>query len=429
MRTLGRIVALFATVALVAAACTGSDEGKNTGTTGATESEPVTVDFWVFNEGGFGPFFQTLESEFEKANPDVDLKITAYPEANYDVKITTALAAGEAPDLIVFSGPEWPRQGLVLPLDDMIAEKGIDLSTFSQAIVQGTSCAWEGKVYCLGSYQGATMMLYNKDMFDAAGIPYPPPWPPMTIDEFVDVACRLSSSENQVWGASYGEPLYWQAWETVASPDGRTALGYVDSPVAVHTYETLARGIADGCASSPYQVDPWEQGRDFFVKGKLAMVVTDFQDLNKVESAGIDWGTTAIPTPEGVEPYFYVWTDGVGVLQASEHPEEAMEFVAYLATEGQRIRFETTGDIPLDTAVAEQVDWAGGVPGRIEGLEVLSHARPGLFIPNAWDTFGPLVDAWGFAVSGEKTAQEALSDAAPAIQENLDKAWQTWENG
>jgi hypothetical protein len=81
------------------------------------------------------------------------------------------------------------------------------------------------------------------------------------------------------------------------------------------------------------------------------------------------------------------------VLQGSEHPEEAMEFIAYLATEGQRIRFETTGDIPLDAAIAEQVDWAGGVPGRIEGLEVLSHARAGLFIPNAWDTFGPLVDA------------------------------------
>jgi ABC-type glycerol-3-phosphate transport system substrate-binding protein len=429
MRTLGRLVAFVTTLALLAGACTGSDEGEDAGTTGGGEPEPVTLDFWVFNEGGFGPFFQTLETEFEEANPNVDLNITAYPEANYNVKVTTAIAAGEPPDLVLFSGPEYPKQGLVLPLDEMVAENGIELSTFSQAIVQGSSCAWEDKLYCLGSYQGATMMLYNKEMFDAAGIEHPAPWPPMAIDEFVDVACRLSSPEEQVWGAAYGEPMYWQAWETVASPDGHTALGYVDSPVAVDTYATLAGGIADGCAASPNQVDPWEQGRDFFVQGKLAMVVTDFQDLNKVERAGFDWGTTAVPTPEGVDPYFYVWTDGVGVLQESEHPEEAMAFIAYLATEGQRIRFETTGDIPLDTAIAEQVDWAGGVPGRVEGLEVLSHARPGLFIPNVWDTFGPLADAWGFTVTGEKTAQEALTDAAPAIQENLDKQWETWENG
>jgi hypothetical protein len=29
-------------------------------------------------------------------------------------------------------------------------------------------------------------------------------------------------------------------------------------------------------------------------------------------------------------------------------------------------------------------------------------------------------------VAGDKTAQEALDEAAPAIQENLDKAWEVW---
>ena len=39
-------------------------------------------------------------------------------------------------------------------------------------------------------------------------------------------------------------------------------------------------------------MDPWEQGRDYFAEGKLAMVITDFQDLDKVEKAGINYGTT-----------------------------------------------------------------------------------------------------------------------------------------
>ena len=74
-----------------------------------------------------------------------------------------------------------------------------------------------------------------------------------------------------------------------------------------------------------------------------------------------------------------------------------------------------------------QVDWANGVPGREDGLEILSHARPLVFVPNRWDVAGPYYDAWGFVLGGEKTAQEALDDAAPAIQENLDKAWEDWE--
>jgi hypothetical protein len=98
-----------------------------------------------------------------------------------------------------------------------------------------------------------------------------------------------------------------------------------------------------------------------------------------------------------------------------------------MATDGGRIRFETTGDLPLDSTVAEEVNWANDVPGRMDGLEVATHARPAIFIPNRWDVFGPLWDAWGFIVGEERSAQQALDEVAPAIQDNLDQAWEAWE--
>jgi ABC-type glycerol-3-phosphate transport system substrate-binding protein len=174
-------------------------------------------------------------------------------------------------------------------------------------------------------------------------------------------------------------------------------------------------------------LDPWEQGRDFFAQGQLAMVITDFQDLPVVEEAGINYGSTASATPVGYEPYFFVWTDSVGVMAESDNPEEAMDFIAYLTTEGQRIRYEASGDIPLDLAIADEVGWTEGIQGRQDGLDVLSHARSAVFVPSRWDVIGPYYDAWGFVLGGEKTAQEALDDAQPAIQENLDKAWEVWE--
>ena len=73
------------------------------------------------------------------------------------------------------------------------------------------------------------------------------------------------------------------------------------------------------------------------------------------------------------------------------------------------------------------MNWAGGIPGREDGLEVLSHARPMNFVPNRWDVAAPYYDAWGFVLEGDKTAQEALDDAAPAMQENLDREWEAWE--
>jgi multiple sugar transport system substrate-binding protein len=424
------IFTLLAATALVAGACTDNGGTPEGGDGGAGTGEQVTLDFWVFEEGGIGSFLETLEKDFETKNPNIDLNITAYPENNYGVKLDTAIAAGKAPDLVLVFGPDQMRAGLLLPLDDMVAENNIDLSSYVPAIVEGGdefSCEWEGHLYCLGSYAGSVQMLYNKDMFDAAGISYPAPWPPMTPEQFVDIACQLTDTANGVWGGAASDPLAYMPFDMFFSPDGRTTTGYINGPDVVHQFEVLAGGYDQGCIPSSNILDPWEQGRDYFAKGELAMVITDFQDLPKVENAGINYGSTAPPTPAGVEPYFFVWTDSVGVMADSEHPDEAKAFIAYLTTEGQQIRYQTSGDIPLDLAIADEVDWAAGIPGREDGLEVLSHARPMVFVPNRWDVVGPYYDAWGFVIGGEKTAQEALDDAAPAIQENLDKAWRDWE--
>jgi multiple sugar transport system substrate-binding protein len=428
MRKRGFAVAVLSAMALVTAACSG---GQGTGGGGGGTQEPVTLDFWVFESGGIGSFLKTLEQGFEEANPNVDLNVTAYPEEGYGVKLDTAIAAGRAPDLVLVFGPEEMRAGLLMPLNDVLEQNNIDLSTYVPAIVQPGdefSCAYEGKIYCIGSYAGSVQMLYNKDLFDAAGIEYPAPWPPMTPEEFVDTACQLTDKEAGVWGGAASDPLAYVPFDMLWSPDGRTAQGYVNGPAFVSQFETLARGYEQGCIPTSNILDPWEQGRDYFAKGQLAMVITDFQDLNKVDNAGINWGSTAVPAPAGVEPYFFVWTDSVGVMASTDNPAEAKEFIAYLTTEGQRIRYEASGDIPLDLAIAEEINWAGGVPGREDGLEILSHARPLVFVPNRWDVAGPYYDAWGFVLAGEKTAQQALNDAAPAIQENLDKAWRDWES-
>ena len=89
-------------LSLVVVACGGDDEGGGTTGTGPdTGGEPVTLDFWVFEEGGIGSFLKTLEQDFETEHLNVDINITAYPEGNYGVKVDTAIAAGKAPDLVL----------------------------------------------------------------------------------------------------------------------------------------------------------------------------------------------------------------------------------------------------------------------------------------------------------------------------------------
>jgi multiple sugar transport system substrate-binding protein len=424
-----RLASLLAVVAFIGAAC-GGGEPETPATTGVQEE--VTLDFWLAREGK-DEYFDALVKAFEAKYPKIHIKVTTFPEDNYPTKIETAMAAGNPPDLGGVGNLRWLREGKVLPLDDLVKEQKIDLSTYNKSIIGDPAhvngefgCSYQGKLYCLGSYLGAVGVFYNKAMFDAAGIPHPAPWPPMTIDQFVDAACKLTDKGKGVWGGAYGYPVTVLPWETQFSADGRTAVGIANGATAVHAYDVMARGIRDGCAPSLNAMDPWEQGADFFSQGKLAMVVTDLQSFKKIEKAKINYGVTHPPTAQGVEPFLQTWTDVFGVFAGTKYPDQAKQFIAFQTTEGQRLRVQVTGDMPISTAVAKEANWAGGIPGREEALQVVPHARPAVFIPNRWDTVGPLFEAFDLIVGG-KPAQQALDEAAPKVQTDLEKAWKDWD--
>src|SRR6266498_767474 len=430
-----RVASALAVVAVIGAGCSGgSPKTTSSGPPGQTAQshEEVTLDFWVTEEGQ-DEFLDALVKGFEAKYPYIHINLTAFPEDNYGTKIETAIAAGNPPDLGAIANLRWLREGKVLPLDDLVKSDGIDLSSYNSSIIGDTThvngefgCEFQGKLYCLGSYLGAVRVVYNKDMFEAHGITPPAPYPPMSIDQFVDTACTLTDKDKGIWGGAYGYPVTVLPWETEFSEDGREAI--VNSPTAVHAYDVMAKGIREGCAPSLSTMDPWEQGADYFSQGKLGMVVTDLQSFKKIEKAGINYGVTFPPTADSVEPFLQTWTDTFCVFAGTEHPDEAKLFIAYQTTEGQRLRVQVTGDMPISTAVADKMNWAGGIPGREEALQVVPHARPAVFIPNRWDTVGAVFEAFDKIVGGE-SAQQALDDAEPKVQADLDKAWKEWDAG
>ena len=106
-----------------------------------------------------------------------------------------------------------------------------------------------------------------------------------------------------------------------------------------------------------------------------------------------------------------------------------MEFIAFLATEGQRLRVEVTGEPPLNSAAAEESGWAeqGNAEAREQFLQVIGRAGSGNFVPGYWDVVSPLEDAFNLIVEGEGTASEVLDEVAPRMQDSLDQNWETWD--
>jgi len=126
-------------------------------------AEAVTLNLWTIE--GEEDFLPKLKAAFETAHPGVTLEITVLPEDQYGTKVDTALAAGAPPDIAFIFDPRYIKEGHMVPIGDVLKERGVDLSRFAQGPL--SSCTLDGKLYCIGTYTGALVLMYNKDVFDA----------------------------------------------------------------------------------------------------------------------------------------------------------------------------------------------------------------------------------------------------------------------
>ena len=76
--------------------------------------------------------------------------------------------------------------------------------------------------------------------------------------------------------------------------------------------------------------------------------------------------------------------------------------------------------------MAVEKNWAGKSEGRKEASQAIGLARGTVWVPSFWDHGEG--DAFGYMVDGTKTAKQALDEAAKLAQEELDKAWEAWDN-
>ena len=390
------------------------------------QEKKVPVSLWIFE--GEEEFLFNVESTFEAAHPTIDLNITLIPEEEYVTKIETSLAADQPPDIGFVYSATWLKIGAFEPLDDIIAELGIDANSLNQGALVG--CYFEDQLYCLGSTSAMVFLLYNKDLFDAAGVPYPSASEPLTVDEYYDLAASLSNESDdlseRVWGAVSATPYWWTDFRTMFSEDGREAIGYVDDETTTHMYEVLAQMVIDGYAPSQSDFDFFGE-TDLFLTGQLAMSLADNFAVADLEAAGINWGAAPVPVEdESSEAWVPSWTDNMGVFAASEHPEEALEFIKFLVTEGQRLRIEN-GQLPLNAQLASDMNWAGDSEGRQNLLTILGLARSNIFVPNLFDFAWVLEDYFNIIIDGDMSAEEAMEEAAYEMQDALDLAWETWE--
>src|SRR6185312_9057339 len=121
------------------------------------------------------------------------IKYTQIDPADYDTKLLSALAAGTGPDIFQIGNHEMPKWRSVLaPVPATAAYTLVSLETDFPSVVE-QDFASNGQIYALPFSIDTLAMIYNKDIFDSAGIAIPP----KTWDDLQNDVGRLRSVNAQ----------------------------------------------------------------------------------------------------------------------------------------------------------------------------------------------------------------------------------------
>ena len=161
----------------------------------STGEGPVELKFWSLFTGGDGAFFDAMIEEFNASQDEIHMTNDMVKFDDYYTKLTTALAAGNAPDVIVLHQARlinYVPSGVLLPLDEYVSDEM--LSDFQAAPLE--ACRMDGKLYAIPFDVHPIVMYTNTSLLEEAGIDKIPE----TAEEFTAAAKAVKEATGQ-WGS------------------------------------------------------------------------------------------------------------------------------------------------------------------------------------------------------------------------------------
>ena len=345
-RVLGAL-AVGSVAAMLAAGCSsggGSPVPSGGGSQSGDSGQVVKLTYWSGFTGGDKQAYQDLIKKFNDEHPNIQIDYVLQPWDSIAQKLPTAIAAGSGPDIAtpdynVATVLQYVKNGLALPLDDLVGDgqNQVAQGVLPQTIVDSFSV--DGKLYAAPANFATLLLFYNVDLFKAAGIDKPP----ATMDELRQDAIALSSGSGQ-YGIAIGDHDSIAVWPTLIWADGGdivndkncSALGDKATVDAVNAWATLIRDKKISPVGAAGQ-----DADNLFQAGKAAMEINGPWFSSASKAAGINFAVAPVPTGASGEPVTLASTVPMIVSANTKHPKEAQEFLAWWLSKDTQAQLST----------------------------------------------------------------------------------------
>ena len=384
---------------------TGTTEDQGAGATSTTEDsggssgDKTTVRWFIGLGAGGQPEQEAAQrevvEEFNASQDEIELVIDIVENDVAYETLATQIASGNAPDIIGPVGRDGSNEysGLYLDIEGLVESTGVDTSMWEEAAIENQRES-DGTLVGLPFASYPSVMYYNRDLFDEAGLPYPPQeygadgtavygegteWEgPWDYDKVTELAQILTVDGNGVdaTDASFDRTstvqwgFHWQ-WTTRIFQNGSYwGAGYpmaddgtADIPAAWEDEWNWWHDAVWDLGISPSQEQQDAIGDNVFQTGNLAMAVTHLWYTCCINDAANDivgdfWDFAVLPSNNGTVTA-NMHADTFRILASTEVPDEAFTAMYYLLTDAALPLLSAYGGAPADPSLTE--DYLAGL--------------------------------------------------------------------
>jgi multiple sugar transport system substrate-binding protein len=426
---LAGLAALTAT-ALAVAGCGTDANGGGSSSSGSSSSS--TIQIWEGWTGQEAKTFSHLVSEYEAQHPGQKVQSLYVNNDDTLQKVLTAVKGGSPPDIAYLYGswaPNVAQIPQVVDLTKVVQQAGVNWDDFFPG--ERDVATVNGKVIGIPALVDNLAVVYNKKLFQQAGLPLPTAnW---TWQDYVADAQKLTDTAAKQYGTAYVTPgtedtvwhweaLLWEAGGSLLTPDNKQAA--FNSAAGLESLSTLrTMAVTD---KSMY-FDPTDEAyTNLFNSGKIGMLVTGPWDLSAFPN--VNYGVQLMPSYPGSTAghqtisgpdNWVVFNNGSSQVSAAE------QFLLWLTAPAQVKSWSLqTGDLPTRTSVADSSGFdqqmnkmLPGMSTFIGNLSNVKQARPQITQYPAISTIlGNMVVS---VLLGKATPQAALASAASQVNQAL----------
>ena len=278
------------------------------------EEGPIEVSFWSLFTGGDGEYFDAIIEEFNNTHTDIQMTTDTVKFDNYYTKLTAALAAGTAPDLVVVHQARirnYAPSNQLLVLDDYLEKIDAPMDDFVKSPLE--ACMLDGKIYALPLDVHPIIMYVNVGLLKEAGVNKIP----TNYEELISAA------------------------QAVEKKTGKMGIA-CDNTTAVYKAYTLTRLFFSMMHQQGGSMLSSDNSKATFnnEKGVVALkALTDMVNKYKVTPKGLDYDTSVNSFKLGEAAFHFNGVWATGTMEKAE----GLDFVA----------------VPLPGLVGKPAAWGG----------------------------------------------------------------------